>query len=182
MSCFLQANRVGHASFMAPGQANRDKALHDFYSDPQCKVLLVLMSTSGGAAGLTLTRATTVFIMEPPVNPGLQAQAAARIHRLGQTKPTRVVRLIAADTVEAAVLRMQEAKLETQKKQLKALPGAQSSRADSASMNGSASGGNGNAFDSGNREGDDGTDVNIEVHTAAQDLDSGTLVRFFGNI
>lgn len=41
------------------------------------------MSTSGGAAGLTLTVARTAFILEPSLNPGLEAQAAARICRLG---------------------------------------------------------------------------------------------------
>ena len=39
---------------------------------------------AGGAAGLTLTEANTVFLMEPALNPGLEAQAAARIYRLGQ--------------------------------------------------------------------------------------------------
>lgn len=41
------------------------------------------MSTSGGAAGLTLTVAHTAFLLEPSLNPGLEAQAAARICRLG---------------------------------------------------------------------------------------------------
>ena len=43
----------------------------------------VVMSTSGGAAGLTLTVAHTAFLLEPSLNPGLEAQAAARICRLG---------------------------------------------------------------------------------------------------
>lgn len=41
---------------------------------------------AGGAAGLTLTAAQAVFLMEPAINPGLEAQAAARIHRLGEPK------------------------------------------------------------------------------------------------
>lgn len=59
------------------------QALHAFVHDPRCAVLTVVMSTSGGAAGLTLTVASTAFIMEPSLNPGLEAQAAARIYRLG---------------------------------------------------------------------------------------------------
>jgi E3 ubiquitin-protein ligase SHPRH len=43
-----------------------------------------MMSTAGGAAGLTLTVATTAFILEPSLNPGVESQAAARIWRLGQ--------------------------------------------------------------------------------------------------
>lgn len=35
----------------------------------------------------------------PQVNPGLEAQAAARIYRLGQQRPTRVIRLLAHNTV-----------------------------------------------------------------------------------
>ncbi len=35
-------------------------------------------------AGLTLTEANTVFILEPSMDPGLEAQVAARVHRLGE--------------------------------------------------------------------------------------------------
>ncbi len=53
--------------------------LQRFLHDPDCRVLLLVMSTSGGAAGLTLTAATTAFIMEPPLNPGLEAQVRFRL-------------------------------------------------------------------------------------------------------
>ena len=46
--------------------------------------LKALLCCAGGAAGLTLTAAQAVFLMEPAINPGLEAQAAARIHRLGR--------------------------------------------------------------------------------------------------
>jgi hypothetical protein len=38
----------------------------------QVRVLLVLKTTAGGAAGLTLTAATTAFLLEPDGNPGLE--------------------------------------------------------------------------------------------------------------
>jgi len=38
---------------------------------------------AGGAAGLTLTEADTVILMEPSLSPTLEAQAAGRVHRLG---------------------------------------------------------------------------------------------------
>lgn len=44
---------------------------------PRCACCLPLPT------GLTLTVASTAFIMEPAFNPGLEAQAAARIYRLG---------------------------------------------------------------------------------------------------
>lgn len=58
-------------------------ALRRFVKEPDCSVLTVVMSTGGGAAGLTLTVASHVFLLEPNLNPGLEAQAAARVYRLG---------------------------------------------------------------------------------------------------
>ncbi|KAG1652604.1 hypothetical protein FOA52_008290 [Chlamydomonas sp. UWO 241] len=48
--------------------------------------------------------------MEPSLDPALEAQAAARVHRMGQTKPTRIVRLVTAQSVEQAVLTLQATK------------------------------------------------------------------------
>ncbi|KAI8476606.1 MAG: P-loop containing nucleoside triphosphate hydrolase protein [Monoraphidium minutum] len=100
----LKDNGIPYAAMMGTSQSARESALSRFQHDPDCPVLLLLMSNSSGAAGLTLTCATTAFILEPPLNPGLEAQAAARIHRLGQERPTRVVRLVTQDTVEDNVL------------------------------------------------------------------------------
>jgi hypothetical protein len=75
----------------ANGLSARQAELQRFLHDPGCTCLLLLMSNSSGAAGLNLTVATTAFILDPAPNPGLEAQAAARIYRLGQTKPTRLV-------------------------------------------------------------------------------------------
>ena len=81
----------------------RAAALDSFKNDPGCSALLVMMSTAGGAAGLDLGHANCALILEPSLNPGLEAQAAARIQRLGQTRETRVVRLVSARTLDAAV-------------------------------------------------------------------------------
>ncbi|KAK3277407.1 hypothetical protein CYMTET_14581, partial [Cymbomonas tetramitiformis] len=90
--------------------AKRRAALERFTTDPDCSVMLLPLSTGGGAAGLTLTQATTAFILEPCLNPGLEAQASARIHRLGQSEPTRVIRILAEDTIEQRVLALHEHK------------------------------------------------------------------------
>ena len=62
----------------------RITALKDFIHDKTTTVLTVVMSTGGGAAGLTLTVANTVFLLEPNLNIGLETQAAGRVHRLGE--------------------------------------------------------------------------------------------------
>ncbi|KAK9915395.1 hypothetical protein WJX75_008587 [Coccomyxa subellipsoidea] len=107
----LTANGLQHVSLAGAQPQARADALKRFIHDPDCAVILIVLSTGGGAAGLTLTVANTVFLMEPALNPGLEAQAAARIYRLGQTKATRVVRLLAEGTIEASILKYQQRKL-----------------------------------------------------------------------
>lgn len=109
----LTANSVGHTTLAGVTLAKREEALRLFAADPNCTVLTVLLSSSSGAAGLTLTSASVAFLMEPCINPGLEAQASARIFRLGQTRPTRVIRLVAQDTVDLAVLEQQKRKAES---------------------------------------------------------------------
>lgn len=40
----------------------------------------------------------------------MESQAMDRVHRIGQTKPVRVVRMVSADSVEDRILEIQEAK------------------------------------------------------------------------
>ena len=111
--------------------------------------------------------ATTCFLLDPAINPGIEAQAAARIYRLGQSKPTRVVRLLAEDTIEQRVLRLQQHK-------------AQSSRRLSHQASGGAgvpppaAAASGGEVEGGGAVGDEGILV--------QDLDGGTVLRFFDDL
>ena len=74
-----------------------------FQTDPLCRVLLTQIGV--GARGLTLTCATTVYLLEPCRRVADEAQAMGRVHRIGQTRPTRCVVLFAAGTVEERQLR-----------------------------------------------------------------------------
>ena len=65
------------------------------------------------AAGLTLTHANTAVILEPSLTPGIEAQAAGRISRIGQTKAAKVIRLIVADTVEEKILEWQARRMDS---------------------------------------------------------------------
>ena len=99
----LTSAGLGWVSLANSSPETRAAALESFRTDPGCSALLVMMSTAGGAAGLDLGHATVAVLLEPSLNPGLEAQAAARIQRLGQTRETRVVRLISSRTLDAAV-------------------------------------------------------------------------------
>ena len=67
------------------------------------------MTVGVGAQGLTLTRANTVYLMEPCVHVADEAQAMNRVHRIGQTRRARCVVLFAEGTVEERLLRMRRA-------------------------------------------------------------------------
>ena len=69
-----------------------------------------MSSLKAGGTGLNLTEADHVFIMDPWWNPAVEDQAADRAHRIGQTKPVMVYRLVAEKTVEERILVLQERK------------------------------------------------------------------------
>ena len=71
---------------------------------------ILLLSLRAGGTGLNLTAADHVFLLEPWWNPAVEDQAADRAHRIGQTRPVLVQRLIARGTVEERILTLQESK------------------------------------------------------------------------
>ncbi|KAM3619606.1 uncharacterized protein V6R79_010783 [Siganus canaliculatus] len=75
----------------------RNLAVKNFSSKD---VFVFLLSTKAGGVGLNLTAADTVIFMDSDFNPQNDLQAAARCHRIGQSRPVKVVRLLARDTVE----------------------------------------------------------------------------------
>jgi superfamily II DNA or RNA helicase len=90
--------------------ATRDRAavVAQFQSESGPPVMLV--SLRAGGTGLNLTAADSVFILDPWWNPAVEEQAADRAHRIGQTRPVMVYRLVATDTVEERVLALQARK------------------------------------------------------------------------
>ncbi len=69
-----------------------------------------LISLKAGGFGLTLTEADYVFLLDPWWNPAAEAQAVDRTHRIGQTRPVNVYRLVADGTIEEKVLALQQRK------------------------------------------------------------------------
>jgi len=70
----------------------------------------LLMPVRSGANGLNLTEAAHVLLVEPQADPAVEAQAAGRVHRIGQTRPTTVHRFVVRGTVEEGVDRLARAR------------------------------------------------------------------------
>ena len=67
---------------------------------------IFLISLKAGGFGLNLTEADYCFLLDPWWNPAAEAQAVDRTHRIGQTKPVMVYRMVAQDTIEEKVMEL----------------------------------------------------------------------------
>ncbi|MDH4391745.1 MAG: DEAD/DEAH box helicase [Aquabacterium sp.] len=74
------------------------------------QVPVFLVSLKAGGVGLNLTAADTVVHIDPWWNPAVEQQASARAHRIGQTRPVLVYRLVAAGSIEERLLALQQRK------------------------------------------------------------------------
>ncbi len=71
-----------------------------------------LISLKAGGTGLNLTGASVVVHADPWWNAAVQNQATDRAHRIGQENAVSVYRVIAEDTIEERIVRLQEQKAE----------------------------------------------------------------------
>lgn len=87
--------KIGYASIS-------DKhGIESFKEDPS--VQCFLLHAKADSSGLNLTNATHVFLCEPLINAALELQAIARVHRIGQRRPTTVWMYLISNTVEEAI-------------------------------------------------------------------------------
>lgn len=74
-------------------------------------VFAFLLSTRAGGQGLNLTGADTVILHDVDFNPQIDRQAEDRCHRLGQTKPVMVYRLVTKSSVDQNIYNLSQRKL-----------------------------------------------------------------------
>jgi superfamily II DNA or RNA helicase len=80
---------------------HRDTLVKEFQSG---KGDLFLISLKAGGLGLNLTAADYVIHMDPWWNPAIEEQASDRAHRIGQTKPVTIYRLVTKHTIEEKII------------------------------------------------------------------------------
>ncbi|XP_038189049.1 lymphoid-specific helicase [Arvicola amphibius] len=93
--------------------SEREKNIYSFNKDPD--VFLFLVSTRAGGLGINLTAADTVIIYDSDWNPQSDLQAQDRCHRIGQTKPVVVYRLVTANTIDQKIVERAAAKRKLEK-------------------------------------------------------------------
>ena len=85
----------------------RQKGVEDFQAG---KGDLFLISLKAGGLGLNLTAADYVIHMDPWWNPAIEDQASDRAHRIGQTRPVTVYRLVSKDSIEEKIVKLHQEK------------------------------------------------------------------------
>ncbi|HLP01571.1 MAG TPA: SNF2-related protein [Opitutaceae bacterium] len=83
------------------GTIDRQKPVQQFQNAPGRAIMLVSLKAAG--TGITLHAADYVFLLDPWWNPAVEDQAIDRVHRLGQTNPVFVYRLMTAGTIEERI-------------------------------------------------------------------------------
>ena len=103
----LDARKIKYMYLDGQTQKRQDK-VDEFQANE--KIPFFLISLKAGGVGLNLTAADYVIHLDPWWNPAVEMQASDRAHRIGQTKPVFVYKIIARDTVEEKILQLQEKK------------------------------------------------------------------------
>jgi SNF2 family DNA or RNA helicase len=71
---------------------------------------LFLISLKAGGAGLNLTAADYVIHMDPWWNPAVEDQASDRAHRMGQTRPVTIYRMVVQNSIEEKIIQLHQQK------------------------------------------------------------------------
>lgn len=86
----------GHRYRRLDGSTNRVQRMIDIeqFNRPGSKDFIYILNTRAGGLGVNLQTADTCIIYDSDWNPQWDVQAMARVHRIGQTKPVHVYRLV----------------------------------------------------------------------------------------
>ena len=104
-------NRAGFRNVKLDGSmtpTQRQSIIEAFTNEPGITVFLI--SLRAGGVALNLTAASRVFMMDLWWNPAVEDQAMDRIHRLGQTRPIKIQRIVVENSIESRILELQEKK------------------------------------------------------------------------
>lgn len=85
------------------------QGLIDTYNE-DTGIFVFLLSTRAGGLGINLTAADTVILHDLDFNPTNDEQACDRCHRIGQTKPVSIYKLVSEDTVDHNIYKLGETK------------------------------------------------------------------------
>ncbi|MEE4240555.1 MAG: DEAD/DEAH box helicase [Desulfopila sp.] len=105
---YLDAKKISY-QYLDGSTPSRDRKqrVEDFQAG---KGDLFLISLKAGGLGLNLTAADYVIHMDPWWNPAIEDQASDRAHRIGQTRPVTIYRLVCKNSIEEKIVKLHQDK------------------------------------------------------------------------
>lgn len=92
------------------GATSKEQRMNQVNAFNKDEIPVFLISLKAGGTGLNLTAADMVIHYDPWWNAAAQNQATDRAHRIGQKNVVSVFKLIAKETIEENILKLQESK------------------------------------------------------------------------
>ena len=106
----LRKAGIAHYSITGATPKKERVRLVDAFNEDDTPAFLV--SLKAGGTGLNLTGASVVIHADPWWNAAAQSQATDRAHRIGQTRVVSVEKVVAKNTIEERIVRLQQTKSE----------------------------------------------------------------------
>lgn len=106
------AEKAGISYYMLTGQTSKEQRIQMVEAFNQNDTSVFFISLKAGGTGLNLTSADIVIHFDPWWNLAAQNQATDRTHRIGQKNVVTVYKLIAKNTIEERIVKLQEMKQE----------------------------------------------------------------------
>jgi SNF2 family DNA or RNA helicase len=108
---YVQHRGYGYERIDGSVTGQKRQSAIDRYSVEGSDKFIFMLCTRAGGVGINLTAADTVIIFDSDWNPQNDIQAQARCHRIGQTKPVKVYRLVTNNTYEMEMFNKASLKL-----------------------------------------------------------------------
>jgi SWI/SNF-related matrix-associated actin-dependent regulator 1 of chromatin subfamily A len=110
LEAVLETTKIQFTRIDGSTKVNERQTLIDDFRD-NVEITAFLLSTGAGGTGLNLMYANKVIIFDGSFNPQDDIQAENRAHRVGQTRPVEVVRLVTKGTIEEQIYALGQSKL-----------------------------------------------------------------------
>lgn len=110
LEAVLNSSRVHYTRIDGSTKIDERQTLIDTFRDDD-SITAFLLTTKAGGTGINLMYANKVIIFDGSFNPQDDRQAENRAHRVGQTRPVEVVRLVTRNTVEEQIWALGQSKL-----------------------------------------------------------------------
>jgi SNF2 family DNA or RNA helicase len=106
----LRTKGISHFHLSGKTPVEKRAEMITEFQDKSSKQRVFLLSLKAGNAGITLTAADYVFLLDPWWNTAVEQQAIDRTHRIGQDKQVFAYKMICKNSIEEKIIQLQAKK------------------------------------------------------------------------